>query len=64
MLKFLGLLELLFERGTVVLKFGKNIIFKVKSSGLLQYLRNSSYLTEDQWDISDLPFVRNKDYIY
>ena len=24
--------------------------------------RNLSYLTEVQWDISDLPFARNKDY--
>ena len=25
---------------------------------------NSPYLTEVQWDIPDLPFVRNKDCLY
>ena len=30
----------------------------------LQYQKNSPYLTEVQWDISDLPFVQNKDYQY
>ena len=30
----------------------------------LQYQRNLPYLTEVQLDISDLPFVRNKDYQY
>ena len=29
---------------------------------MLQYQRNLHYLTEDQCDISDLPFVRNKSY--
>ena len=28
----------------------------------LQYQKNLPYLTEVQWDISDLPFVQNKDY--
>ena len=30
----------------------------------LQYLRSLTYLTDVQWDISDLPFVQNKDYQY
>ena len=30
----------------------------------LQHQKNSLYLTEVQWDISDLPFVQNKDYQY
>ena len=30
----------------------------------LQYQMSSPYLTEAQWDISDLPFVQNKDYQY
>ena len=34
---------------------------KSKSKRRLQYQRNSTYLTEVQWDISDSPFVRNKD---
>ena len=28
----------------------------------LQHQKNSPYLTEVQWDISDLPFVQNKEY--
>ena len=28
----------------------------------LQYQRNLHYLTEVQWDISDLPYIRNKDH--
>ena len=31
-------------------------------NSMLQYQRNLHYLTEDQCDISDLPFVRNKSY--
>ena len=30
----------------------------------IQYQKNSPYFTEVQWDISDLPFVQNKDYQY
>ena len=30
----------------------------------LQYLRNSPYSAEVQWDIIDLPFVQNKDNQY
>ena len=29
-----------------------------------QYRINSLYLTKVQWDISDLPFVQNKDFQY
>ena len=37
---------------------------KSKPNKGAQYQRNLSYLTEVQWDISDLPFVRNKYYQY
>ena len=30
----------------------------------VQYQRNLSYLTDVQWDIFDLPYVRNKEYQY
>ena len=30
----------------------------------LQYLKDSAYSTEFQWDISDISFVQNKDYQY
>ena len=33
-----------------------------KSKKGLQYQLNLPYLTEVRWDISELPFVRNKDY--
>ena len=39
-------------------------IDRFKSKMGLQYQKNSSYLTELQLDISDLPFVPNKDYQY
>ena len=28
----------------------------------IQYPKNLPFLTEVQWDISDLPFVQNNDY--
>ena len=38
---------------------------KSKSKTGLQYLRNYiALLTDVQWDISDLSFVKNKDYQY
>ena len=37
---------------------------KFKSKTGLQYQKNSPHLTEVQSDISDLPFVQNKDYQY
>ena len=37
---------------------------KSKSKKVLQYLKDSPYSTEFQWDIYDLPFVQNKDYQY
>ena len=40
------------------------VIDKFKSKNGAQYQKNSPYLTEVQWDISDLPFVQNKDYQY
>ena len=42
------------------------VIDKFKSKNEIWYQRNSPYLTvtEVQWDISDLPFVQNKDYQY
>ena len=39
------------------------VIDKFKSKMELQYQKNSAF-TEVQWDISDLPFVQNKDYKY
>ena len=30
----------------------------------LQYLKDSLYSIGVQWDLSDLPFVQNKDYHY
>ena len=41
--------------------------FNIESSSPkteLQYQKNSPYLSEVQWDISDVPFVQNKDYQY
>ena len=38
------------------------VMDKSMSKKGLQYLGNLPYLTEVQWDISDLPFVQNKDY--
>ena len=38
--------------------------FKSKNGASEEYQKNSPYLTEVQWDISDLPFVQNKDYQY
>ena len=35
-----------------------------KGASVLRDLKDSSYSTEVQWDISDLPFVQNKDYQY
>ena len=40
------------------------VMDKSKSKSEAQYLKDSPYSTEVQWDISDLPFVRNKDYQY
>ena len=40
------------------------VIDKFKSKMELQYKKNSPYLTEVQQDISNLPFVQNKDYQY
>ena len=41
------------------------VIDKFKSKKTeLQYQKNSPYLTEVQWDISDLLFVQIKDYQY
>ena len=37
---------------------------KSKSKKGLQYLKDSFYSTEVQLDMSDLPFVQNKDYLY
>ena len=37
---------------------------KSKSKKGIQYRTNSPYLTEVQWDRSDLSFVHNKDYQY
>ena len=33
---------------------------KSKSKTGLQYQKNLPYITEVQWDISDLPFLQNK----
>ena len=38
------------------------VIDKFKSKKELQDQKNSPNLTEVKWDISDLPFVQNKDY--
>ena len=35
------------------------VMDKSKSKKGLQYLKDSPYSTEVQWDISDLPFVQN-----
>ena len=40
------------------------VMNKPKSKKGLQYQKNLPYLTEVQWAISDLSFVRNKDYQY
>ena len=40
------------------------VIDKFKSKTELQYRKNSPYLTEVNWDISDPPSVQNKDYQY
>ena len=40
------------------------VIDKFKSETELQYQKNSPYLTEVLWDISDLPLIQNKDYQY
>ena len=37
---------------------------KCKSKKELQNQKDSPYSTEVQWNISDLPFVLNKDYQY
>ena len=36
------------------------VMDKPKSKKGLQYLKDSPYSTEVQWDISDLPFVRKR----
>ena len=36
------------------------VIDKFNPKTELQYQKNLPYLTEVQWDISDLPFVQNK----
>ena len=38
--------------------------FKSKNGASVSEEFAFSYLTEVQWDISDLPFVQNKDYQY
>ena len=40
------------------------VMDKSKSKKGLQYLKDSPYSTEVQWDISDLQFVQNEDYQY
>ena len=40
------------------------VIEKSKFKMGLQYLRTLPYSTEVQWEISDLPFVQNKDNQY
>ena len=40
------------------------VIDKFNPKTELQYHKNLPYLSEVQWDISDLPFVQNKDYQY
>ena len=40
------------------------VMDKSKSEKELQYQKTLLYLTEDQWDISDLLFVQDKDYQY
>ena len=36
------------------------VMDKSKSKKGLQYLKNSVYSTEVQWDITDLPFVQKR----
>ena len=38
------------------------VIDKFKSKIGASVSKNLPYLTEVQWDLSDLPFVQNKDY--
>ena len=40
------------------------VMDKTKSKKGLQYLNDSPYSTEVQWNISDLPVVQYKDYQY
>ena len=40
------------------------VIDKSKSNKGRQCLKDSPYSTKVQWDISDLPFVQNKDNQY
>ena len=40
------------------------VMDKSKYKKELEYLKDSPYSTAVQWDISDLPFVQNKDYQY
>ena len=47
----------------IAANFGFAIRYRqYKSKMGLQYQRILPYSTQVQWDISDLPFVRNKDY--
>ena len=38
------------------------VMDKYQSKKWLQYLKDLPYSIEVQWDISDLPFMQNKDY--
>ena len=40
------------------------VIDKSESKKGLQYLKDSPYSIEVQWEIADIPFVQSKDYQY
>ena len=61
---YLGPLEMILRTLASGMTFRLPVITCPAPKTELQYQKNSPYLTEVQLDISDLPFVQNKDYQY